>query len=151
MRRGPAGGFTLIELAVVAALVAILAVLSIPAYRVHVLRAHRTEARNALLALATAEEKFYLQCNTYTAALDPSGPTTCAPASLAFASESEHGSYTLEVQAADTATWNASATAVAGSAQFDDARCRVFQMNAEGARSAVTAGGEANDRECWTR
>ena len=151
MRRGPARGFTLIELAVVATLVAILAVLSIPAYRNHVLRAHRTEARTALLALATAEEMFYLQCNTYSTALDPAGLTTCAPASLAFATASEHGSYTLEVPAANTATWNASATAVPGSPQFDDARCRVFRLNGEGARSAGTAGGEANDQECWTR
>ena len=151
MMRGPTRGFTLIELAVVAALIAILATLSIPAYRNQVQRAHRTEARAALLALATAEEKFYLQCNTYTTALDPAGPTTCAPARLAFANVSEHGSYTLDVQGADTETWNASATAVPGRPQFDDVRCRVFRLNAEGVRSAVTAGGEASDQECWTR
>jgi len=151
MMRGPTRGFTLIELAVVAALIAILATLSIPAYRNQVQRAHRTEARAALLGLATAEEKFYLQCNTYTTALDPAGPTTCAPARLAFANVSEHGSYTLDVQGADTETWNASATAVPGRPQFDDVRCRVFRLNAEGVRSAVTAGGEASDQECWTR
>jgi len=52
-------GVTLIELVVVAAVIAILASVAIPSYRSHVLRAHRTEARAALLALATAQEKFH--------------------------------------------------------------------------------------------
>ena len=151
MRCATARGYTLIELAIVAMLVAILAAVSVPAYRNQVLRAHRTEARNALLALATAEEKFHLQCNSYTDALDPAGPTTCAPPRLAFASVSEHGSYSLDVLAADASTWSASATAAAGSPQFDDTHCRVFRLDAEGARSAATADGVANDSECWTR
>jgi type IV pilus assembly protein PilE len=151
VRRAVARGYTLIELAIVAMLVAILAMLSIPAYRNHVLRTHRTEARNALLALATAEEKFHLQCNSYTDALDPGGPTTCAPPNLVFATVSEHGSYTIDVLAADAATWSATATAAAGSPQVDDAQCRVFRLDAEGAQSAATADGVANDSECWMR
>ena len=34
------------------------------------LRANRAEGRSTLLALAAAQEKFYLQCNTYAATLD---------------------------------------------------------------------------------
>ena len=59
-------GMTLVELLVAWwSLVAVLAALvAIPSYRSHVLRTHRVEARTALLALAAAQEKFFLQHNT---------------------------------------------------------------------------------------
>ncbi len=70
-------GMTLIELLVVVALVAILTFAAVPSYRAYAVRAHRVEATTALLALSAAQEKFYLQNNTYTAELadaPPDGP-----------------------------------------------------------------------------
>ncbi len=67
-------GVTLIELVVVVAIVALLATIAIPSYRQFVLRSHRAEAKSALLNLAAAQEKFYLQNNTYTDALDDAPP-----------------------------------------------------------------------------
>ena len=58
-------GMTLIELMIVVAIVALLASIAVPSYRQYVLRANRTEATTALLQLAAAQEKFYLQNNTY--------------------------------------------------------------------------------------
>ena len=58
-------GMTLIELMIVVAIVALLASIAVPSYRQYVLRANRIEATTALLQLAAAQEKFYLQNNTY--------------------------------------------------------------------------------------
>ena len=144
-------GVTAIELVIVLAIVGILAGLSLPAWRDHVLRANRGEARAALLSLATAEEKFYLQCNEYTSALDAAAATACSPASLRFPTASERGYYTLAVTSADAIGWTATATAVSTLPQFGDTRCRTFQLTSAGARTARSSGNLANDSECWNR
>ncbi len=146
-----ASGVSAIELIIVLAIVGILAGLSVPAYRAHVLRANRGEARAALLGLATAEEKFYLQCNEYTSALNAAAATACSPGSLRFPAASERGYYTLAVTSADASGWTATATAVATLPQYSDTRCRKFQLNSTGAKTARNSGNSANDSECWNR
>ena len=146
-----APGVSAIELLVVLAIVGILAGLSVPAYRDHVLRTNRTEARAALLGLATAQEKFYLQCNEYTSALNPAAATTCSPGNLRFPATSERGYYTVAVTAADANGWTATATAVPTLPQYRDTRCRSFQLASTGAKTASNSIGSANDAECWSR
>ena len=146
-----APGVSAIELLVVLAIVGILAGLSLPAYRDHVLRANRTEARAALLGLATAQEKFYLQCNEYTRALNAAATTTCSPGNLRFPATSERGYYTVAVTAADANGWTATATAVSTLPQYRDTRCRTFQLTSTGAKTARNSGHSANDTECWNR
>ncbi len=70
-------GVTLIELVVVMIIVGILAAVAIPSYRNYVLRSQRSDAKDALLALATQQEKHYLQCNTY-ATTSPPRPNCAA-------------------------------------------------------------------------
>ena len=65
--RQRATGLTLIELVVVVAIVALLGAIAVPGYRTHLLRVHRVEAKAALLGLAAAQEKFYLQHHRYAA------------------------------------------------------------------------------------
>ena len=48
-------GFTLIELVIVVAIVGILSSIALPLYRDYVVRANRTEAKTALLGMATGE------------------------------------------------------------------------------------------------
>lgn len=144
-------GVTLIELMVVVAIVAVLVSIAVPSYRNYVLRANRAEARAALLALAVAEEKFYLQCNTYTTALDGTSATACSPANLQFNTTSERGYYTIAVSSADANTWTATATAASGEPQYDDSKCRTFQFTAQGVKTAKNAANAANDNECWSK
>ena len=146
-----APGVSAVELLVVLAIVGTLAGVSVPAYRDHVLRANRGEARAALLSLATAEEKFYLLCNTYTSALDAGSDTACSPASLRFPATSERGYYTLNVTAADPDGWTATATAIATQRQNRDIRCRTFELTSTGLKTARNSGNVANDLECWSR
>lgn len=59
-------GFTLIELVVAMVIVAILAAVAIPAYSSYVRKARRTDAKSALLDLASLEERYFSVNNTYT-------------------------------------------------------------------------------------
>lgn len=96
-------GVTLLELMIVVVIVGILASIAYPSYRQHVQRAKRTEAMSALLRIATEQERFYLNNNTYTANLEE----------LGFADDpftTDTGTYQVDVPVADANTYTATAT-----------------------------------------
>jgi type IV pilus assembly protein PilE len=128
-------GITLIELVVVMAIVGVLASIAIPSYRQYLLRSHRAEAKSALLNLAAAQEKFYLQNNTYTDEL-----TTAPPAGLGLPATTVNGHFTVAITAFDDESFTATATAAGGQAQ--DSHCASFTINQAGTRSATSA-------DCW--
>lgn len=159
VRRGPSHrhrhrhrdrGVTLIELVVVAAVIAILATVAIPSYRNHLLRAHRTEARAALLALATAQEKFHLVCLRYAAELDPEQEPDCDAARLAFATHSERGLYSVRITSADASSWTAESLPM-GPPQDADRACQGFSLESTGRKRAWDATGRDTALECWGR
>ena len=143
-------GITLIELMVVVAIVAILMTIAVPSYSAYVRRANRAEARAALLALGAAQEKFYLQCNTYTTAIS-TGATDCAGPNLQFNTTSERGYYTIAVSAADTNSWTATATAVSGQPQINDTKCRTFTLTSAGVKTATDSASATTTSECWDK
>jgi len=136
-------GVTLIELMVVMVVIAILAAVAVPAYRNYTMRANRTDATVALLRLAAAQEKFYMQNNTYTANL-----AAAPPLGLGIPN-TEANLYQLAVANADANGFTATATALAG--QLDDTDCRSFSIDQQGTKTAATAGGADNSAECWRR
>lgn len=130
-------GVTLIELVVVLVIVGILASIAIPGYRQYVLRSHRVEAKTALLKIAAAQEKFYLQNNTYaTNAL----LTTAPPAGLGFTASTENGWYTLAIAGGNATGYTASATAAG--VQVADTTCATFGVNQAGVKTATST-------DCW--
>lgn len=140
-------GVTLIELIVVVIIVGILAAVAIPSYRNYVLRSQRADAKDALLALATAQEKFYLQCNNYATGI--ANATNCAGLDLQGTATSKNGWYGLQINAADATSFTITATAVAGENQFQDTECRGFRITDRGIRTAINAGGGDTTAECW--
>ena len=86
--------------------------MAIPSYRTYVIRSQRSDAKDALLALATQQEKHYLQCNTYAAILDAA--TDCAAGELQATDVSKNGWYDLDVPAANATAFIVRATAVNG-------------------------------------
>lgn len=123
-------GVTLIELMITVAVVSILAAVAYPSYRNQTLRAHRAEAKAALLQIQVAEEKWFLQNNAYTSSLT----------NLQSVSPTVNGYYTVSVTVGNPAT-TYTATAAATSTQNADTSCLTFTINETGTRTPTTG--------CW--
>jgi type IV pilus assembly protein PilE len=133
-------GITLLELMAVVMIIGVLAAVALPSYRQYEIRAQRTEAKSALLQLATNEERWYLQNNTYS-----NDPTV-----LGFATgKTENGAYQLSVASADLrTTYKATATPVSGGSidMTADTDCAAFSLDSQGVKSVS---GTLPVERCW--
>lgn len=67
--RGNSKGFTLIEVMIVVAIVAILASIGIPSYRQHMIKSNRAAAESFMLSIANKQEQYVLDARTYATSL----------------------------------------------------------------------------------
>jgi len=97
-------GFTLIELMIAVAVIAILAAVAYPSYRDQITKSHRADAKTALLALAQRMERFYTERSTYVGA--------SVGAAGIYPNKSDQGYYNLSItaQTADAFTIKAAPT-----------------------------------------
>ena len=130
-------GITLIELMIVVVIVSILAAVAYPNYQEFTARAKRNEARAALLRLATNQERFYLNNNTFTQDLTALGFSTTPTWT------SETGYYTVQVTAANASNFTATATYLQGGSEAG--KCLTFTINGRGLKTS------GPDTDCWTR
>lgn len=140
-------GVTLLELMAVVVILGILASIAVPSYRGYVMRAQRSEATAALLNIAAAQEKYYLQNNSYTAAV-----TGANSLNLPHGAATEHSWYDIGIVPAAggiTSGYTATTTAVSGQPQFKDSDCRSFTITESGLRGAAKAGGGDTTAKCW--
>jgi type IV pilus assembly protein PilE len=146
-RTHPKKGFTLLELMIALGVAAIIATFAIPAYRLHVAKAHRVEAATALYRAAQFVETarvVQMAANTDASSL-PAGfdqaPAQGAPVyRLRLLAESAtNGGYAIEAEP------------LAPGAMQDDA-CGTFVIDATGARSNRAAAelGSAATAACWS-
>lgn len=155
-RRGPTGrrhperpgasrqrGFTLIELMIVVAVVAILATIGYPSYREYVLRSNRAIGQALLAEAAARQERLYSDTNSFTADMT----------ALGFAADpvvSDGGLYQVDGAACTDGTlascFTLTATAIGN--QTEDTRCATMSLDSLGRRSAAASGGAAS-AECW--
>lgn len=129
-------GMTLMELMVVVVIIGILTTIAFPNYREFVARAKRTEAKAALLKIATNQERFYLQNSTFTTDMTLLGFKVDP-----YISDSD--SYSINITAADASNYTAVATY-----QFADAestKCNTWQIDGRGDKTS------APYTDCWTR
>lgn len=129
-------GVTLIELMIVVVVISILAAVAYPNYQEFTARAKRNEARAALLRLATNQERFYLNNNTFTADLTQ----------LGFAADpapTETGYYVIDVTAANASNFTATATYQHGGTEAS--KCNVFTIDGRGVKTSTP------ETNCWER
>lgn len=113
-------GFTLIELMIVVAIVAILAAVGVPSYQQYVIKTKRTDCQGNLVNFSLAMERFFVANNTYDGAA--TGPaTTGSPLNSVFPSQcpldSDVKTYDLTIEAADTSSYVLRATPISTSSQ----------------------------------
>jgi len=131
----PAAGFTLVELAVVCAMVGVLTAVALPSYQSHLLRSGRADAVDALTRLQLAQAQYHAAHGLYAAELSVLRGVP-QPASA-------QGLYTLAVAGGGDGY---RATAVAQGRQRKDSDCTVLSV--EVAQGFTHHGPSAR---CWNR
>lgn len=141
-RRGGHLGFTLVELMIVVAIVALLLTVVVPSYRSSIMKARRADAKSALATTAQLMERYFTEHAGagYTGALvsDTSGANVVAKAT------SENGHYRLSLTNQTATTFTLTAVPQAG--QASDA-CATFTLDERGVRGVTNTTKLAS--ECW--
>lgn len=134
-------GFSLIELAIAMAVIALLAGLAYTSYRGHVLKARRADGHALLMEVMAAQERYYARQDTYTGALTD----------LGYAADrvmSHEGFYEIQADTCGSQplTRCVRLTASPRGSQIDDARCGALTLDSYGTR-VISGPGELG--RCW--
>lgn len=125
-------GFTLIELMIVVAIVAILTAIAYPSYTHYIVKTRRTAAKACLTEVSNYMERYYTTNMKYTGATDPQLDCESAAQTGGF--------YTWSfVGTPDATTYKISA---APKASQPDTECGTLTLDQTGARTPTTTG-------CW--
>ncbi len=140
-----AEGFSLLELMIVVAIIAILVTIAYPSYEEYVLRANRTEAKNLVMRVASEEEKFYSTFNRYSGSMgarttDPSTSGLNITSSTATDAD-DNAYYEVSIELTNGTQGYTITATPRGTTQSTD-RCGDMTINHLGVKTA------AEDR-CW--
>jgi type IV pilus assembly protein PilE len=124
-------GFTIVELMIVLAIVAILAALALPNYTASVRKSRRAAAQTDLLEFAGTAERIFTQTNSY---LSTDADTDGTPNEVIVDTDF----YTYTFSAGPTATtWTIQAAPKTGQ---DEDPCGTMTLNQTGARAGAVTG-----------
>ena len=131
-RCGRPHGFTILEVAVVMAVAAILAAVAIPNYSEFVMRSHRSAVQSFISDVASRQSQFFLDRRNYAATV----------AALNMAAPAEVGArYTVAIAVVAGPPAGFQVTATPTGAQATD-RCGALTIDQAGNRTAVST-------RCW--
>ena len=117
-------GFTLIEVMIAIAVIAILAAAAMPAYTSYVLRGNRGAAQQFLLDVAQREQQYFADARAY-------GDTLTALSMTAPAPVAKYYDITIEVDDGPPPGFTVTATPKAGTAQADDVTLSIDSKDAK--------------------
>lgn len=115
-------GFTLMELMITVAIVAILAAIALPSFTNQLQRSRRADGKQALVAVAQNMEKYFTENSRYTTA---AGGTTC-PGTAVVVTPSPESYYAISAACTDN-TYDLTATAQG--VQASDTHCATLTYN----------------------
>ncbi|WP_374402321.1 type IV pilin protein [Niveibacterium sp.] len=131
-------GFTLVELLIVVAVIALLTAIAVPSYSSYIERGRRAEGRAALEQAAQMLERLYTRTNSYSVTLADAGiPAT-----------SSSGRYTISVAAMAADVIATSYVITATPSGWTDPHCGSLTLNSVGQRGRT---GTSPVTECWQR
>lgn len=132
-------GFTLIELMIAIAILAIIMGIAIPSYTQYVLKSGRADAKGVLMQTAQTLERCYTRYSAY-------DDSSCS-LSQGSTVTSENEKYTLTVTTLNANDYLLTAEPEGG--QTKDTECGNFTLNHQGQKGA-NGGTDASDiEECW--
>ena len=142
-----AAGFSLIELMIVLAIIAILTVIAYPSYQRYIVRSNRQAARSMVYAIADRQEQFFLDNKAYAANLSTLGyaddPIYVGRDGQLAGKDAENLIYSLQIVAAADTSYTVMAKPVGVQADRD-AECGNLSLTSSGQRDQ-SGGGE----NCW--
>jgi type IV pilus assembly protein PilE len=148
--RRPHAGFTLIELMIAMAIVAILGAIALPAYTEQIARGRRAEARAQLQLAAQYMQRFYAANDSYVADRAGTSISTLIPSQFLQAPAEGVALYKIEFASTKSTVTTTDFTLimspVAGQRMAAD-KCGGFSLDSYG-RRGITATGVSRD-SCW--
>ena len=130
-------GFTLIELMIVVAVIAILAAIAYPSYLQQVIKSRRSAGAACLMEMAQGMERHYTTTMSYAG--------TNLPNTGCVTETGDNYAYALTTQTATAFT--ITATPVTGSSQAKDSLCETMSIDQTGRRTV--SGSASNPGECF--
>ncbi len=144
-----AKGFTLIELMITVVIAAILMSIAFPLYLHQIRESRRTDARSALLDLASREERYYAINNVYTDVATNLGYTAWPQTVGSGYYEIDKPTNVAAGTANSTATFKLTAVPIAGKGQDQDSDCQSFSVTQSGQESSTNSASADSTSTCW--
>jgi len=147
-------GFTLLELMIVVAIVAILSAIAVNSYLKYAQQSRRSDALAALTQDQGILERCYAQTFDYSkVTVAASG---CGTLTTTATNPSPKGYYAVALSLPSSAStggvvtaYTLTATPVVGAPQASDSQCAVFTLTSANGHSATDSGGNDQTDVCW--
>jgi type IV pilus assembly protein PilE len=139
-KRNRIAGFTLLELMIAGAILAILAAIAYPSYSQSIINGRRADGKTALMNLANHMEQYYAQNNTF---------ATATIANVRSAVASDQGYYTLTIPPATLTANSYTIQATRAGVQTADTHCGDLTLTSAGVKGIVSYASGYTAALCW--
>jgi len=137
-------GFTLIELMVTVAIVAIIAAIAYPSFLKSSQKGRRADAKASLTQYSQALERCYTEYGFY-----KSGSCSVLTTLQGVGYNTAHSYYLVTAPSVTTTTYTLAATAVSTGPQASDSGCTIMTLNNQGQQGSGSNTATSDTGNCW--